>query len=78
MIPRNPARYPITKLSAVPMPTAKNGGFTVWMAQVDRNVAALCGMSAADLSDAPYRDWHEDGASAASAAKRAIRNTEEG
>lgn len=50
-----------------------NWTFEQWMKLVDRWVARLCGMSFADLPDAPYADWYERGTTPMRAAKRAIR-----
>ena len=50
--------------------------FDEWLKEVDKWCNALCGCSYRDLPDCCYADWYEDGVSAKSAAKRAIRNEE--
>ena len=47
--------------------------FENWLARIDAIVSEKCGLSVHDLPDCPFRDWYDDGVSAASAAKRAIR-----
>lgn len=47
-------------------------GFEAWMAAVDRAVMRRAGVSASDLADMPYRDWHEDGVSPADAARKLL------
>jgi hypothetical protein len=48
--------------------------FDAWMKKVNDAIAdRLGGLTADDLSDCPYSEWHEDGVSAKSAASRAIK-----
>ncbi len=47
--------------------------YAIWFAAVDAIVQRMIGLSAADLPDAPYRDWYEDGETPRQAAKAAIR-----
>ena len=48
------------------------GSYGDWMKQVDAYVIRRVGVSVHDLPDCTFRDWHEDGVSAAEAATRAI------
>jgi hypothetical protein len=50
--------------------------FSAWMALVDAAISAKIGLSSSDLPDCPFMDWWEDGMSAASAAKKALKNAE--
>jgi hypothetical protein len=47
--------------------------FSAWMRAVDAAVTKKCGLSADDLPDACYCDWHAQGVSPSAAAARAIR-----
>lgn len=47
--------------------------FESWKRSVDLFVGKLCGVSADDLPDAPYRDWYDRGTMPEAAAKKAIR-----
>lgn len=47
-------------------------GFDDWMAQVDKVIEAVYGLSVNDLPDCPFADWYEDGITPVSAAGRAI------
>ncbi len=47
--------------------------FARWMREVDAHVCAIAGVSVHDLPDCPFWDWHEDGVSARSAARRALK-----
>jgi len=51
--------------------------FEQWKNEVDKNISAICGMVSDDLPDCCYLDWYQDGVKPASAAKRAIKNSEE-
>lgn len=51
--------------------------FESWMARVDALISVATGCSADDLPDVGYRDMYEDGRSAESAAKAAIRAAKE-
>jgi hypothetical protein len=48
--------------------------FHKWMRMVDRAVGNKVGLSAFDLPDCPFADWHEDGLSPQHAARRAIQS----
>jgi hypothetical protein len=48
--------------------------FKSWMADVDRELESLCGLSSDDLADQCYMDWYEDGLSANEAAQEALDN----
>lgn len=37
--------------------------FQEWLAEVDLEIAALCGLSHADLADQCWHDWYDDGMS---------------
>lgn len=52
--------------------------FEHWKLQVNAICSRLYGVSADDLPDCPYSDWHEDGLAPLSAAKRAYHNAQEG
>ena len=47
--------------------------FETWLKLVDVEVASRCGLSYMDLPDWRYADAYEDGMSAKTAARRAIR-----
>ena len=47
--------------------------FASWMQDVDRAVARLCGLSAADLPDCCYHDMYDDEMTPSQAARAAIR-----
>ena len=47
--------------------------FETWMAQVDRYLDVLCGLTSDDLADCSYHDWFDDGMTAQRAARKAIR-----
>jgi len=51
--------------------------FEQWKNEVNKNISAICGMVSDDLPDCCYLDWYQDGVKPASAAKRAIKNSEE-
>lgn len=48
--------------------------FDRWLADVDRHVEQMVGLSLFDLEDQPFYDWWEGGVSAAQAARRTVRN----
>lgn len=48
--------------------------FEEWMRRVDASVQRKVGLSVHDLADVAFRDWYDDGVTAAGAATRAIRN----
>jgi len=52
---------------------AEKISFEKWLEQVDLNLP--CHHD--DLPDVCYRDWYDDGVSAKSAAKRALRNAQD-
>ena len=45
-----------------------------WMAKVDAQLRAICGLTSSDLADQPFGDWFEDGVSPREAAKRMLRD----
>ena len=47
------------------------------MKQVNNNISKLCGMISDDLPDCCYKDWYDDGVKPLSAARRAIKNSDE-
>lgn len=47
--------------------------FEAWMLAVDKLLRLLVGVTSEDLPDCCYRDWYDDGVSAKSAARRALR-----
>jgi hypothetical protein len=51
--------------------------YTAWKKQVDAELEALCGMSSDDLPDYGYADAFEQGRSARSVAKAALRAAKE-
>ena len=51
--------------------------FEQWKKQVDKNISVFCGLTSDDLADCCYMQWYEDGVKPLSAAKRAIKNSEE-
>jgi len=51
--------------------------FKNWMRQVDKEVGKKVGISAQDLPDVPYADWHDDGMSPKAAAAKAIKMAKE-
>ncbi len=51
--------------------------FKDWMKQVDREVGKKVGISAQDLPDVPYADWHDDGMNPKRAAAKAIKMAKE-
>lgn len=51
--------------------------FEVWMKEVDAEVKRRIFLSADDLPDCPYRDWHEDGVTPKGAASKAIKMANE-
>ena len=48
--PRNDDRIPLDDCA-----------FAAWMEQVDDACAGLAGISVLDLTDQPFRDWHDEG-----------------
>ena len=52
----------------------KQADFDAWKRKVNSEVGSIVGLSADDLADQPYRDWHDDGVSPKAAAKRALRS----
>jgi len=50
--------------------------FEQWMKSVDAILVNSIGISSADLPDCCYLDWYDDGISAKSAARRAVRAME--
>lgn len=48
--------------------------FEMWFAAVAAEVKRKTGMDIRDLPDCPFRDWYDDKVSAASAAKKAVKN----
>lgn len=46
--------------------------FKQWMAQVNREVSRIAGLSVYDLADQPFRDWYEDGLTPAEAAEETL------
>ena len=50
----------------------ENLDFLQWMTQVDADLEASLGINSRDLSDAPYRDYFEDGLTAAEAAEEVV------
>ena len=57
--------------------TATRMDFETWKRAVDAAISRMCGLSADDLPDYCYADEYEDGVSAATTAKRAIRAARE-
>lgn len=51
--------------------------FKNWMKMVDKEVGKKVGISAQDLPDVPYADWHDDGMSPKQAAVKAIKMAKE-
>jgi hypothetical protein len=51
--------------------------FEDWMKAVDREISDKIGLTSDDLPDICYRDMYDDGDSAKTVAKRAIRNAGE-
>lgn len=51
--------------------------FDEWMHKVDKECWNLAGCSIHDLPDVCLADWHENGMSPASAAKKAIKSSKE-
>lgn len=47
--------------------------FKEWTRQVNQHVIKICGMSANDLEDCPYRDWFDSGMKPDRAARAAIK-----
>jgi hypothetical protein len=47
-------------------------GFEQWMEAVDRVLLRKVGFTSSDLPDVLYRDWYDDGVTAAEAADMAI------
>lgn len=47
--------------------------FSAWMAKVDAFISAKYGVDSSDIPDWMYHDAWEDGMSAASAAKKAVK-----
>lgn len=48
--------------------------FSEWMQQVDAIIWRRVGCGADDLADFCYRDWYDEGVSAAATARAAIRD----
>ena len=48
--------------------------FWTWLGQADRQLLALCGLTHLDLADQTWRDWYEDGVTAAEAARSALED----
>ena len=48
--------------------------FQNWLQQVDLELTKRCGLSRDDLADQPWRDWHDDGLTAAEAAGECLVN----
>lgn len=46
--------------------------FDAWMARVDAQLEARCGLTSLDLADVCYADWYEDGLPASTAARLAL------
>ena len=51
--------------------------FYMWIAEVDKAVWNIVGLSYEDLPDQPWHDWFVEGVSPIKAVKRAIRRSEE-
>lgn len=49
-----------------------NKTFAMWLAEVDKAIQKLCGLSYKDLADQPFIDWYEDGVAPKAAAKMAL------
>lgn len=47
--------------------------FAQWKAAVDAAAEKLSGLATADLADAPFYDWYEDGKSPAAAARAVVK-----
>lgn len=56
---------------------AEKISFEAWKYAVDRFIGAKFGLSSSDLPDCNYRSWYDSGMSAASAAKKAIKQANE-
>ncbi len=48
--------------------------FREWLRQVDLELTKRCGLSHDDLADQHWRDWHNDGMTAAEAACECLVN----
>ncbi len=48
--------------------------FQDWMKQVDKAISDKVGLTSSDLADICYRDLYDDGVSASSAARKAIKS----
>jgi hypothetical protein len=51
--------------------------FEDWISRVDRILSRLYGITSEDLPDQCYKDWYEDGATPAQAARRAKNSDDE-
>lgn len=57
--------------------TTRQQSFQDWMKEVDAWVYRHAGLSASDLPDCCYADWHADGMTPKTAARKAIRSARE-
>jgi hypothetical protein len=53
---------------------AKSNHFREWLRQVDLELTKRCGLIHDDLADQPWRDWFNDGFTAAEAAEECLIN----